>query len=261
MMRHRAVRNLLYDYLRTDMDPALKHEVESHLTGCETCSRDLRAVTAVLNALVKETETVESSREQSEWNALHASIMRRIESGEDHRTSLWPEFIFWIRSVAARPRYAVAAGMVAALIGLLWFMKSPTADREQLPVEAIQAPAPEPMELGRYFRKSRALLTGLSNLDPPPDAPIDLSVEREISRQLIIEGRSLQGGRLDPRSNRLISDVDRIMERVSSAAEEARPPDIQAIRSDIRGQNLLVKLRVAEASYSAGPARQRGEGL
>jgi hypothetical protein len=200
--------------------------------------------------------------ETSDWNVLHASIMQRLQNSGGKQEG---RFLQGIRSGLVngivRPQYAIAAGLAIGLLGALWFMRTPAPEPGPAPREAIQSPPQEMMELGRYFRKSRALLTGLSNLDPPPDLPIDLSVEREISRQLIIEGRSLRGRNLDPRSDRLIGDLDKIMKRVSTAPEAVRPPDIQTIRSDIRGQNLLVKVRVAETTYSINHATPPGEGL
>lgn len=254
MMRHRDVRNLLYDYVQTEMDPILKVEIERHLAGCEACSRDLRSVRTVLSAMPQEVETANMAMDQTDWDSLHASIMRKIQDAQaGSNRYLWREI--------AAPRYAIAAAVAIAVLGLLWFLRTPVGDHTPTPRETVQTPVQEQIELGRYFRKSRALLTGLSNLEPPSDSPIDLSVERKISRQLMIEGRSLRGQKLDPRSDRLIGDLDRIMGRVASAPEAAQPPDIQIIRSDIRGQNLLVKLRVAETSYAGVPHPHRGEGL
>ena len=261
-MRHGKVRELLYDYLQSGMDPLLKNDIERHLAHCESCFRDLRALKTVLDALPRDAENIERAMDQKDWDHLHASIMHRVQSSEEQkRRSIWrgAGADRWIGM--ARPRYAIAAGIAVAVIGLLWFLKTPVVDQPSVPRETVQTREQGPIKLGRYFRKSRALLTGLSNLDPPADSPIDLSVEREISRQLMIEGRSLRGQNLDPRSDRLIGDVDRIMKRVSSAPEEAHPPDIQIIRRDIRGQNLLVKLRVAETSYANDLLARPGEGL
>lgn len=262
LMRHREVRNLLYDYLQTEIDPLLKEDIERHLAHCEGCTRDLGAVKTILNALPQETDGKELAMEQSDWDALHASIMRRVQRAvEQPRRYPWTERASGLRAALSRPRYAIAAGVAIALLGLLWFLRTPVADHAPAPREMVQAPVQDPVELGRYFRKSRALLTGLSNLEPPAGAPIDLSVERKVSRELMIEGRSLRGLKLDQRSDRLIGELDKIMQQVSSAPEGVRTPDIQVIRNDIRGQNLLVKLRVAETSYAGSPHPGRGEGL
>jgi hypothetical protein len=169
----------------------------------------------------------------------------------------------WLPAVEAlfsfvrfRPGYAIAAGLAVFGIAIILFLASPVFDRDQVvPPDKVQRPFQRADEenLGRYFRKSRALLVGLSNLDPQPGSPVDLSLEQELSRQLILDGRSLRGQRLDPRSSKLIGDVDKIMEKVSSTPAAAPPPEIQTIRRDIRGQNLLVKLRVAETSCSPNP--------
>jgi len=203
--------------------------------------------------------------EQVDWDLLHAAIMQRVQRGDRSKTRRWFSPIEGIFSFARiRPGYVLAVGCAVLILAIILLVKTPEPDQESMiPRETVRAPShqAEDQEIGRYFRKSRALLVGLSNLDPPPDAPLDLSVERKLSRQLIIDGRSLREQNLDPRSSRLIGDLDRIMERVSSTTETVDPPDIHTIRSDIRGQNLLVKLRVAEASYSIIPVTKAREGL
>jgi hypothetical protein len=261
-MRHRDVRQLLYDYLKTEMDPLLKEEIRHHLADCEACTRDLRAVNTVLGAFNQEVDGAGTAMEQKDWDTLHAIIMQRVQETERESNRFFLAGIgAKLQTTLARPRYALAAGLAVIILGMLWFLRAPVPEADPVPREAVQVPPGGPEELGRYFRKSRALLVGLSNLDPPSDAPVDLSLERELSKQLMIEGRSLRGRNLDQRSNRLIGDLDKIMERVSSTPAMMEPPDIQTIRSDIKGQNLLVKLRVAETSYAGTPHPRQGEGL
>ena len=255
-MRHRVVRELLYDYLQTGMDEQLRRGIEDHLAACRSCSRDLGAIKVVLGALPHEGEHREPGRTQDQWDALHASIMQGIrkENATAHRFQ-WSGS--WAALTGRRPAFAIAAGAAAALLVLFWFFRTPVEEHPPAPRETVQSQ--DPAELGRYLRKSRVLLTGLSNLQPPAGTPVDISLEREVSRQLMIEGRSLREQKLDPRSDRRSGDLDRIMERVTSAPDH--PPDIQTIRNDIRGQNLLVKLRVAETSYANTAAARRGSGL
>ncbi len=257
MMQHKQVQRFLYDYVLDEMEPRTKEEVRQHLDKCERCSRDLGEFRLLLSEMPHESGTACHSMEQREWDVLFASIMEHVKREEGRRTTLWSSRFEAASSfVRFRPAYAMAAGIALSILAILLFLNEPVSERESVtPHERLHSPnhAAGEEEIGRYFRKSKALLVGLSNLDTQPGLPVDLSVERELSRQLILEGRSLREQRIDPRSSRLIGDLDRIMERVSSTTETVHPPEIQIIRSDIRGQNLLVKLRVAEASYSTIP--------
>ena len=260
-MQHREVQILLYEYVRDELDSAVRQDVEVHLSGCSKCSAVLQNTRVLLSVLANRTETLHG---EVDWEALRGSIMSRVEQERHLQTKWWKSPVdALISSFRARPGYMLAAGVVTVVLMIFYFASFGNDDQSVPPIERVmRAPVQTANEdVGRYFRQSRALLVGISNLDPPAGTPVDLSVEREVSRRLILEGRSLRNQNLDPRSSRLVGDVDKIMERVSQTPEAAKDPDLQTIRKDIRGQNLLVKLRVAESSYSNVPVVRVREGL
>jgi hypothetical protein len=104
--------------------------------------------------------------------------------------------------------------------------------------------------VGEYLRKSRVLLVGLSNMDPIQGRPVDLTVEKELSQKLVEEARVLRDVDLVPAQSALMSDLDRILAKVSHAGPESHFPEITTIRDDIQRTNLLFKLRMTESLYA-----------
>ncbi len=105
------------------------------------------------------------------------------------------------------------------------------------------------LKMGDYLRRSKALLVGLSNMKTADDEPVDLSVERNASRELVRDARLLKQQPLDPRSSRLINDVDKILIEVANMRPTADKPDVDFIRGGIHQENLLFKIRMAEHFY------------
>ena len=78
----------------------------------------------------------------------------------------------------------------------------------------------------------------------------ELTFEKELSRQLVRESRYLKRQPIDPRSSRLIDDLDRVLIKLSNTDQGKEGLDIELIRSGIRRENLLFKLRMAEFAYT-----------
>jgi hypothetical protein len=110
--------------------------------------------------------------------------------------------------------------------------------------------------LSDYFRKSKTLLVGVSNITPVKGESVDLDAERRTSRTLLREARYLRSGPVDARSSRLIDDLDRILIGLANGEEAASAPDIRMIRGGIQSRNLLFKLRMQETRSQQLPVQQ-----
>jgi hypothetical protein len=118
--------------------------------------------------------------------------------------------------------------------------------REGQPIVPVQ-------RAGQYFRKSKMLLVGLTNMKTDLAEPPDFSSEQRLSRDLIHEARYLKQQPLDSRSRRLVSDLEKILIEVENIKGHDDLPDVEIIRSGIHQENLLFKIRMAEAMLdSAG---------
>jgi RNA processing factor Prp31 len=77
---------------------------------------------------------------------------------------------------------------------------------------------------------------------------VDLSAERELSRQLVRETRELRD-HLDPQAAQLVGDMEKILIEIASRNETTDRDHFDLIRSGIRQQNLLFKVRMTESVY------------
>jgi hypothetical protein len=96
------------------------------------------------------------------------------------------------------------------------------------------------------FQRSRLLLTGIANA-PAHD---DLTIEKHASRELLAEMRVLRELSNDPEADRLLTAIEPIMLKLANATEASGARDVDIVRAGIREQNLLFRLRIAEAEYA-----------
>jgi len=163
-----------------------------------------------------------------------------------------------MRSVTRwRTAFAIAGGFAAIAAAFLLLQGRPTPPRD---VEAgLAPPVPSPVRVDErmteYLRKSQTLLVGLTNKKAVPGKPVDIDAEREASRSLVTEARFIKHQSLDRRSSRLVGDLERIFIEVANAEPMMRSGDIEIIRNGIRQENLLFKVRMAQARYE--PVRQK----
>jgi hypothetical protein len=71
-----------------------------------------------------------------------------------------------------------------------------------------------------------------------------------MSRNLLHETRLIKKQPLDPRSEVLVGDMERILIKVANSEHGLNSPDLQLIRNGIERQNLLHKIRRAEVVYN-----------
>ncbi len=269
MIEHRAVRHLLYDFLRGELSPDKRARVERHLPGCRRCLAELNTLRRTLANL--EPLRINPADEQPAefWQNFARSVDARIDRETvPKRPTLaeeWESVMTWLMG---HQRWVVGtSGAVAVVVAalLIWNPLVPTrpvpaesmatAPAESTSVEPEFSTAAVPpatqvrARAADYFRKSKALLVGLSNLKTEPSQPVDISAEQQLSRQLAMEARFLRRQPLDLRSVRLLNDLEQVMMSVSSAGAECDPPTFRNIQTGIHRSNLLFKIRMAESTY------------
>ena len=105
--------------------------------------------------------------------------------------------------------------------------------------------------MSQYLRKSKVLLIGIANLKTEEGQPVDLSVEQRASRELVKEARYLKQRRLNPRVDELVDAMSRILIELANITKEQQAPNMEIVRSGIHQENLLFKIRMAEAVYDS----------
>jgi hypothetical protein len=152
--------------------------------------------------------------------------------------------------------HLLAGSGALAVIALAVLLLRPSPPPETVPAAAeTSAPAmrlePAGVKLHEYLKKSRVLLVGVTNLKTDGDTPIDLSIERRQSRELIHQARVLKGEALEAHSAKLVGDLEKILIELANSDERRDAPDMEIIRSGIRHNNLLFKVRMTESALAA----------
>ncbi len=253
-MKHSSVRSALYEYVRGELAPDEMERIAGHLASCKRCAADLEEIRPVVAMTSRHVSSASDTRPAEFWNGFAAAVERRINLANSPGRR--PPLRVWEKIVAVftlRPRPIVLAGGVLAAVALAlvlsrFFTGSPApreiaSGLEPEPVHAV----PADYRMGDYLRKSKVLLVGIAHLDAEDDQPIDLSKESRVSQDLLEDARYLKSQPLDIRSAKLIDDLQKILISLANMKEQEGLPNVEMIRSGIHRENLLFKIRMAEA--------------
>ena len=107
------------------------------------------------------------------------------------------------------------------------------------------------MELADYFRKSKVLLIGISNISIERGERLDVSTERRAARKLFQQARYLGAQAHDERSRVLIEALERILLELANMDQQADLPEVEIVRAGMHQENMLFKIRMAETEFSS----------
>jgi hypothetical protein len=284
MIRHQLVRGALYDYLMRNLAPAEREEIERHLDTCAACRDDLAVLREALALIPRPDDDPAGERSQEFWETFAYRLERRISSRPAPRwQSAYRSFLDSVLSFAVMRKGQIALAGVASALAVLAFALFLRPQANRTPVLPSQAqvsaePSPQPAtrpdvpetkgiavpketipaspssrfvdnRVSDYFRKSKILLIGISNLRNDPETIPDLRTEGRVSRDLVKEARYLRNDRkLDPRARALIEELNRVLIQLASLAERSDASGIEIVRGGIRQENLLFKIRMAETA-------------
>lgn len=272
MTQHSSIQLMLYEYLREELAPADRASVEAHLSSCKECTDELHELRETLSLLHAPSTKPSEERTEEFWRFFASSVTAKATAQKQNTRSPFAELMDWIEeTLLLRPRFAYAVGgsMAVALATLaLWTLITPAhrdfSNKEQhgKPLEHISQPAASdqavneqygiPVQrVNQYFRKSKTLLVGVANMKIDNNESLDFSTERRVSRDLVREARLLKQQPLDVRSRHLINDLERILIELENIEEKTDVSNVEIIRGGIHQENLLFKIRMAEAMYDS----------
>jgi hypothetical protein len=271
MIKRAGVKLMLYEYVQDELSPAERLEVEAHLADCKKCDAQLRSLRDVLTLLPRPETQASEGRSEEFWNLFASKVEQKLAQQEREHRRPWADALDWIEELLLlRPKYTYTmAGTLAVLVvafAFLTFLPQKSHDissalngnSKQLEHVANPiAPGSEseftfPNErVSQYFRKSKTLLVGLANLRIEQDEPLDFTTERRVSRDLIREARYLKQQPIDPRSRELMNNLERILIELENIEEKDDLPNVEIIRGGIHQENLLFRIRMAEAMYDS----------
>lgn len=280
------VKELLYDFASGDATQADRERVQTHLATCPSCAADLESIFGAMAVLPRPVRTPSDERDNAFWTTFANEIEAKIRVTPSPRRSMLRE----VREEALafvssnRGRLLAGAGSLAlatAVFMLFWQgpwshpvspqvagpdpssqLTNPVTDSATGPFTAPAAGHPtDPMtgpvvqnaslRMNDYLKKSKILFVGIANMKTDGQT-VDLSAERKQSRALIHEARYLRSQPLDARSAKLIGELERILIELANLEETRDLPDVELIRTGIRKENLLFKIRMTENLMQAG---------
>jgi putative zinc finger protein len=254
-MKHSYIKSILYEFVRAELPPAEMAEVAAHLGSCERCTREVAEIREIVTLSAGNLSAPSDQRSPEYWNRFAASVERRIESSSSGRIGRGMTVLDDLAAFfTLRPRALAVFGTAlgAVVLTLLLFRIGHTPSEEPAKVAQIEegsAPVvPADNRIGDYFRKSKVLLVGITHLKTDDDQQLDLTRESRVSRELLDDARYLKNQPLDLRSARLIDDLQKILVELANIKEHEGLPNVDIIRSGIHRENLLFKIRMAEAS-------------
>ena len=255
MRNHSTTRLQLYAYLQRELDPAERERVEDHIASCSACADELAAIRSAINLLPRTVDSPAEERPEEFWNEFARTVQRTIVKKESPRRSFLPSFSE-IADVLLLSRWKIVAASVTigVALGTLLLLPSNEQTGHMQQAESVRTPVEGEAATDRanqYFRKSKILLVGITNMKTGEGQSVDLKAEQRVSRELVHEARYLMQQPLDDRSTKLISDMERILIELANLEQEADLPNVELIRSGIHRENLLFKIRMANPVYDS----------
>lgn len=262
-MRHSECQHALYDYLLNELAVTDRAAIEEHLASCTQCQAECEDIRQTLALLPHPLHSPADEREAPYWHSLALSIQQKIQKTDQRKINLLSDMFQTVRSfLTFRPAtgFALGGSLAAITLALILLRPQPIAEQNapgnatlQADPDILQVRTDNEKRIGEYFSKSKTLLVGIANMKTGDD--LDLSAERKLSRNLVHEARYLTQQQLDGRSAKLVSDLQKILVELANLEETNDVPNVELIRSGIRQENLLFKIRMAEASLD-GDQRQ-----
>lgn len=247
MTDHARILRDLYDYLRNDLPPDGMEHVRRHLENCPRCAQACEDLRATFHQLEPLGQSPAEDLPESYWEGFLERTMAGVLASPARpapaRRSWWDDLV---ALATERRRWILATGGTAVAVGVILLVGSPRPGTPG-PAPALVTPAASDSEVESYLRQSQALLVSLTNATPEEEPPSDLDLERAMSRELLNRGRSLDGETLDPRSARVVADLNRVFLELANLDPGAEAPEVHIVLDGIRERNLLFRVRMAKA--------------
>ncbi|HMD15005.1 MAG TPA: zf-HC2 domain-containing protein [Bacteroidota bacterium] len=260
MSVHKRINLLLYDYLKNEISDIERIAIEKHLETCRQCKNDAEEIRAAIQLFLQQNIVPSEERPAEYWQRFAGAVDERLKPQSSSAATFWSDI--WddiISFVMIRPVTvsAVSSVMVLLVVAiLLWQRIIPSRVHEgenhvSQAADISGQTIEQNIRMGDYFRKSKMLLVGITNMKLNENQQIDLRDERKYSRALLQEARYLKNQPMDNRSAKLIGDLEKILIQLANAKDRGDAPDVEIIRGGIHQQNLLFKIRIAESVFDS----------
>ncbi len=250
MMRHRNIQEQLYDYVHGDITVVDRTTIDLHLERCTECAH---LVLSLRTSLKRSASGIQPADQLPTvyWDSFASTVERRIKQDAVNPGKPLSLLEQIVSEIIAHRKLAASFATGLATIGiaiLLWnpWQRTPDTALKKNNTSPVMPASIQADKVSQYFRKSKVLLVGISNLRTTENYAIDLSTEQKLSRELVHESRSLREEDLDPHSAVVIKDLEKILIELANIEKSRVQPQVELIRNGIQQENLLFRLRMAE---------------
>lgn len=247
-----------------DLNSAEEHRLQVHLAECRACRNFFRATEMALGKLgVPQRPEMPEHFWEGYWHRL-AQRLEQETAGAPARDSVFVRLREWLHEKwVAQPLFmplARTAGILALLVGGViighyWW----PSNRNEPPPMVSTVPPTIPVAQARaeqWLERSQILLIGMANEDLSGTTQPDFSYQRQVSRNLLTEARTLNR-ELDPAANRqllqLMSQLELILLQIANLEAEHDLSAVELVRDGIARDGLLLKINIAELARQAQP--------
>ena len=275
MTRHGKARRMLYDYVRGELGQEETRLVNEHIGRCRECSEEADGLRSLLLIVPDASKQPSAGLPDSYWTGFANEVMGKIGKAPVSMPGIIDRIagVLGLRGLSGMPaglpviarRLSLGLAAAAAAAVVLYFALPELPGSPEEPGPTLTEGVAQAHEdsltafdrrLSEYFRRSKTLLVGVSNIDPAGGQSVDLDAERRISRSLLREARYLRTGPVDSRSYSLMSDLDQVMIGFANSDAGSPSPAVDMIRGGIENKNLLFKLRMQETRQYRTPVQQ-----
>jgi hypothetical protein len=187
------------------------------------------------------------------WHRL-AQRMEKEERTVPRSTSVYVRAWDWFREKWTAQPLLIPLVRAAGILGLLmlgvlaghyWWPQDEAQIAESKPPQAsaIQVQA------GNWMERSKILLLGVMNEEAAEAGQIDFSHQRQVSRHLLAEARTLSR-ELEPAANRqllqLIGQLELILLQIANLEAEHDLAAVELVREGIAREGILLKINISE---------------
>jgi hypothetical protein len=203
--------------------------IESHLSQCEHCRAEYRAVQTVLN-------TVNSAPVPERAADYGSAVWKRIERRVGARRNVrW--FSWWMWA-------PVAAGLL-----VLAFFAGRISRRPENPTTVASGQVRERILLvavGDHLERSQMVLAEISNA-PSGKGNFDISNEQRMAEDLLDSNRLYRqtaNSTGETAMANVLDDLERMLLEIANGPSELDPAQLDELRQEIKDRGLLFKIRV-----------------
>jgi hypothetical protein len=229
---------ILHYYGEEDGAPA----AAGHLDECAEC----RALYASLQRALNVVDAVTVPEVAPDYGAR---VWSRIARHLPARRRWWRTGPAWRRLAAC----AAFAGLLVAAFSAGRFYRRP-------PDSAVAKTDPAAHEkillvaVGDYLERSQMVLIELANANP--QAPLDISAERERAGDLVSESRLYRQTAAhtgDSAVTNVLDDIDRVLMDIARGPSELSPAELDTVRRRLEAEGILLKIRVLSSTVRSRP--------